>query len=232
MKATVPYIEKKFDQFNRQMFRGRLPRPPVVLADAKTFLGVCSSHTRLLPDGRKEHYDFRLRINTRIDLPEQTVEDTIIHEMIHYFIHYHGLEDSSAHGPVFRAIMDSINTAFHRHLTVTHRSTPEQAQQGVSSKPAWHVIAVIKFRDGRVGIKVVPRRVERILEFRDRLARVDEVEGVRFVFSDNTFFNRFPNSTALKYHTVAPDVLAENLRGADIIQVQGGDVKVTREKYQ
>lgn len=41
MKATLPYIEQKFEEFNRQMFGGKLPKISVELSDAKTFLGQC-----------------------------------------------------------------------------------------------------------------------------------------------------------------------------------------------
>ena len=33
MKATVPYIEQKFEGVNRQMFGGKLPKIPVELSD-------------------------------------------------------------------------------------------------------------------------------------------------------------------------------------------------------
>ena len=33
MKATVPYIEQKFEGGNRQMFGGKLPKIPVELSD-------------------------------------------------------------------------------------------------------------------------------------------------------------------------------------------------------
>ena len=36
MKATIPYIEQKFEEFNRQMFGGKLPKIPVELSDGKT----------------------------------------------------------------------------------------------------------------------------------------------------------------------------------------------------
>lgn len=77
MKATIPYIEQKFEEFNLQMFAGQLPKLPIVLSDAKTFLGVCAFKTRKGKDGKKICYDFKLRINTRIDLPEEEIEDTL-----------------------------------------------------------------------------------------------------------------------------------------------------------
>ena len=83
MKADRQYIEKKFEEFNRQMFAGKLPPIPIELSDAKTFLGQCVFKIRRTLFGKSEKYECRLRINTRIDLPEQDIEDTIIHEMIH-----------------------------------------------------------------------------------------------------------------------------------------------------
>ena len=106
MKATIPYIEKKFDEFNRLIFEGKLPRIPIELSNAKTFLGQCVYKKRRRPFGKPKLYDFRLRINTRIDLPEQELEDTIIHEMIHYYIGYNKLEDASSHGPLFLQMMN------------------------------------------------------------------------------------------------------------------------------
>ena len=73
MRATIPYIEKKFEEFNQLCFAGKLPKLPIQLSDAKTFLGQVVSKTRTLPNGKKEKYDFQLRINTRIDLPVSNV---------------------------------------------------------------------------------------------------------------------------------------------------------------
>ena len=66
------------------MFAGQLPKLPIELSDAKTFLGKCVFKIRKGNDGKNICYDFKLRINTRIDLPETEIEDTIIHEMNHY----------------------------------------------------------------------------------------------------------------------------------------------------
>lgn len=37
MNITVSYIEQKFEEFNQQMFAGKLPMLPICLSDAKTF---------------------------------------------------------------------------------------------------------------------------------------------------------------------------------------------------
>ena len=74
-KVTIPYVEQKFEEFNQLMFAGELPKLPIELSDAKTFLGMCVYKRRRTLWGRTEYYGFKLRINTRIDLPEAEVED-------------------------------------------------------------------------------------------------------------------------------------------------------------
>lgn len=108
MEITISYIKHKFEEFNQQMFAGKLPMLPIKLSDAKTFLGVCTYKKRIGKDGKVEKYDFALRVNTRIELSEDEIEDTIIHEMIHYYIGYNQLEDTSAHGAIFQQVMNEV----------------------------------------------------------------------------------------------------------------------------
>lgn len=221
MKATIPYIEKKFEEFNRLMFANQLPKIPIELSDAKTFLGVCVSKRRRLPDGRTEHYDFRLRINTRIDLPEQEVEDTIIHEMIHYFIGINQLKDTSSHGPVFKGIMKRINEQFGRHLTISHKSTKEQKEQAYDTKKHWHVVAVVLFKDGKTGVKVLPRVMPRIINYCTHVGANSQVSDIQLFWTNDIFFNRFPNSAALYVTFVDHDEVMNHLTDAQVLKCFG-----------
>lgn len=81
MKDTIAYVEKKFEELNGQIFAGRLPKLPIDFSDVSSALGQCVCQERLMPDGTKEYSDFRMKINSRIDLPENLVEDVIIHEI-------------------------------------------------------------------------------------------------------------------------------------------------------
>lgn len=225
MKPTVTYIEQRFDEFNRQMFGGRLPRIPIELSDAKTFLGLCVSKIRRHTDGRAEHFDFRLRINTRIDLPESEVEDTIIHEMIHYFIGYNGLHDTSVHGAIFKSIMASINRNFNRHLTVSHKGTPEQREQAVSDRPSWHIIAVMHHDSGRKSVKVLPRVAPKVVKFAGEIVRCEGIRAVDLYLHNDPYFNRFPTSTALRIFYVEKDVLDTHLKGAHRLVVENGTLR-------
>lgn len=224
MKATKRYVEQKFEEFNRLCFNGLLPKLPVELSDAKTFLGVCVYKKRKTGDGKVEPYDFRLRINTRIDLPEYVVEDTIIHEMIHYFIGVNKLEDVSSHGPVFRHIMNSINEKYGRHITVSHKNTAEQTEQSYDTKRHWHVVAVVSFKDGKTGFKVLPRVLPRIVNYNDKMGKSPQVESISFFMSDDIYFNRFPNSSALNATYVDKDEVMGHLRKAEKLRVEGDKV--------
>ncbi len=225
MKATIPYVEKKFGEFNRQIFGGKLPKIPVELSDAKTFLGQCVYKRRRKPFGKAELYDFKLRINARADLPEREIEDTIIHEMIHYYIGYNRLEDASAHGPLFLGIMNEINRKFGRSITVSHKSTKEQREQLQDKRSRYHVIAVVRFHDGRTGIKVLPRVVRSILYYYNNVLANRQIASVQLFMSNNVFFNRYPNSSALKVHFLEADEINKQLEGAERMACDGKSIE-------
>lgn len=187
MKADIPFIEKKFEEFNKLMFAGELPKLPIELSNAKTFLGQCVFKIRRLTNGKTEKYDFRLRINTRIDLPEQELEDTIIHEMIHFYIGINQLNDTSAHGQ----IMDAINVRYGRHMTITHKVTKEQREQAYDKRQHWHVVAIVEFKNDKTEIKVLPRIVPRILNYYNKIGAINSVSQIKLYMSNDIFFNRF-----------------------------------------
>lgn len=60
-------------------------------------------------------------------------------------------------GKLFRSIMESINTKFGRHLTISHKCTAEQREQAVDKRKKLHAIAFVRFHDGKCGVKVLPR---------------------------------------------------------------------------
>ena len=179
MTPTIPFIKRKFDEYNKLMFGGKLPDIPIKLSNARSFLGVCSyKKKRVGITGQTVNYDFVLRINTRIDLPQNVVEDTIIHEMIHYYIAYNQLKDTSAHGEIFRSIMQSINSKFGRNLSVSHKPTESQKLQARNGRKTWHVVAVVSFADGRTGVKVLPRIVQRITNYYNNILALKDRKSV------------------------------------------------------
>ena len=201
MKPTVEYIQQRFDEFNRRFFDGKLPPLPIKLSHAKGFLGKVTYTRRkqgLFRGYRNE--DFVLRINVRIDLPEQEVEDTILHEMIHYYIGVNQFKDTSAHGVLFRREMARINADGHRHITITHRLSEEQQAQAQVHK--FRIVAVVTFEDGRVGVKVVPNKEHHIRNWHRMAVRRFPITSINWYSTDDDFFARFPSSTAMRIYLI------------------------------
>lgn len=224
MKATIAYIEQKFEEFNDRMFGGQLPKLPFVLSDEGSALGKCCFNEFRNPDGSKEYSNFSLRINTRIDLPEDVLEDVIIHEMIHYFILRHNINDTSAHGEVFKAIMNSINTTYGRKISIRHDASAEEREQAVSGKRIWHVIAVVHLKSGELGVKVLPRITEKIIHYHTQVSAMRNVESVDLYLHDNPFFNRYSTSAAIRIEKIEAGLLETNLQEAKRLRIKGTQV--------
>lgn len=127
MIPTIPYIRQHFDEYNARFFGGSLPPISIKLSHARTFLGkVTFTRRRSWLFGPTRNENFVLRINTRIDLPEELVQDTILHEMIHYYIAVNQLRDTSTHGRLFRQMMKRINAEGNRHITISYKLTKDQ----------------------------------------------------------------------------------------------------------
>lgn len=224
MKATLTYVEQKFEEYNCQIFGGRLPKLPIVLTDEAGALGKVCFQANRLSDGRMEYDDFVLKINTRIDLPESVVEDVIIHEMIHYFILYHNLNDNAPHGDLFKALMYNINATHSRKISITHKSTAEEREQAVSTKAVWHVIAAVYFKSGKTGVKVLPRTQSKIIDYYNKATAHRDVERVEMYLHNNPFFNRYSTSAAFRVDDIDSTLLADNLKGARKLRVSATQV--------
>lgn len=130
MTPTIDYIQQRFDEYNVLFFNGSLPPLPIKLSNARTFLGkLCYKKQRRWFFGEYQNSDFVLRINTRMDMPEELIEDTILHEMIHYFIAVNQLRDARTHGPLFRREMKRINEIGGRHISISYRPNAEELAQ-------------------------------------------------------------------------------------------------------
>ncbi len=211
MKPTVQYVESKFDEFNAMIFDGKLPKIPVALSNAASYVGLCTFKTRRRPFRAPEYYGFKLRISTRFDLPEAEVEDTVIHEMIHYHIRLNGIKDTSAHGKVFRQMMDDINRKFGRHVTISHRTTKEQREEALDKRPRLRVVAVVTFKDGRQGLKLLPPVEKKVSAYHRALMRSGRVSGIEYYQESDPWFNRYPTSSAFNVFFVPMDEVRKHL---------------------
>ena len=127
MIPSIYYIQSCFDEYNALFFDNSLPPIPIKLSSARTFLGkVTFTRRRSWLFGPLRNENFVLRINTRLDLPEELIQDTVIHEMIHYYIAFNQWKDTSIHGQLFRREMARINAEGNRHISISYRLSKEQ----------------------------------------------------------------------------------------------------------
>lgn len=227
MKATIDYVKRKFQEFNHEMFGGRLPEVPVELCDSKSYLGqLCCRHHEH-PGGKLRYTDFRLRISIRFDLEESVLDDVIIHEMIHYFIFVNQLIDTAPHGHIFKAVMDSINANHGRKISVSHHTYPTASSTTPKyTQKKWRTIATIHTIDGKVYIKILPSKADRIKEFYDKISRVHEVKSVELFMHNNPFFGRYPSSVALRLYPIEPEVLKQHLEGGRRLAFEHGTIVI------
>lgn len=124
-------LKERFDYFNQIIFGGELPKIPIIVGNAKSYLGRLeyrkTRRTGLNPFARKPKYeDVRLRISNWCVLTDDMVEDVLIHEMIHLYILVKDINDTSAHGKVFRKMMGEINTKFGRNIRISHKGAEQK----------------------------------------------------------------------------------------------------------
>ena len=208
MKPTIAYIREKFDQFNLRYFDGSLPEIPIRLSHARTFLGAVRFMRHRNMWGREVLSDFILVISVHYDLPESEVEDTIIHEMIHYYIYVNGIKDTSAHGRVFKKMMNDINRRDGRHVSVSRRreaetdgseGTPLETEDRSPCK--YRILMLTELADGQFGITVCART--RVFELIDNIPKYYKVKNIEIYISFNPFFERYPNSIKPRIYRIS-----------------------------
>lgn len=220
MIATIPFLEKRFETFNNDYFAGALPPVPIKLSRAVRSLGSCTYKKRRKLFGSMEYSDFCIRISTKFDLSENELEDILLHEMIHYEILVNQRKDTSAHGRLFRARMKEFNEKYGRHISVSHRFTPQQqAAAIVPSKPVLRAVALVRMRDGHVGVKVLPRVERRLKAYRRGLLLSGQVSSVTFYLTDDPYFGRFPKSTALNVFFPKDSDFLEHFKISEILDI-------------
>ena len=212
MIPTVVYLEERFDTFNRMCFDGALPRIPIRLSGARSFVGRLQYKPVRDWLGRVVRYeDFVIRISTRFDLSEAEIEDTLIHEMIHYWIAWKGLKDSSTHGRLFRARMKEINEQYGRHITISHKSSPEELDR--DTRVRTHVFCVSQLNDGRTAVTVCAQT--RIRAIRRAFGWSPTLRATAWYRSTDPWFNRFPRCRTPKLFPVDPAELQPHLATAE-----------------
>lgn len=200
-ELTIDYLRQAFEHYNDLIFEGKLPLPKLKWSRAKTRLGqmACKRKTSW---GRTKYYDFTISVSNYYKLTKEEIDDVLIHEMIHYSIAYTGLKDTSAHGIVFRGMMDKINRTFNRHITISVRTRNLQARS--AQQPKDYLILALKMKDGKYFLSSVNPSAAGKLAI--SLARAREIAHYAWYQSQDEYFRSMPCVRSLRGRQVSAEV--------------------------
>ena len=106
---------------------------------------------------RRQKLDhFTIKVTKYYDLPEREYQNVLLHEMIHYYIAYQRIKDTSAHGQVFRAMMNELNSRHGWNIKV--RVDTRQWAANDQRKGKRRLVLAFRTHDGKHYLAVINGR--------------------------------------------------------------------------
>ncbi len=198
MIADVKFMKEKFSSFNKLIFSSSLPAPYFKVREARSYRG------KFIHDRSPLYGDiYTIILSKSFNLEERELEDVMIHEMIHLHIAYSRINDSSSHGPQFRALMHRINSAYGRNIQISHRMSAESSGSVYVQKDKRSYICVMESRDGEKMIARVPST--KIFEFHRIFSANPLIVSETWYGSLHPAFQFFPASRTPKAYKMTPE---------------------------
>ena len=98
-------------------------------------------------------------MSTHYQFSERQAQNILLHEMIHFYIAFKNIKDKSAHGPVFKHLMNKFNTEFGWELTISVNTKDYKTNETIGSSKAKKIkerlILGIEQNDGTCFLSVV-----------------------------------------------------------------------------
>lgn len=123
------------------------------------------------------------------DISEREIDDTLVHEMIHQYIFQNNLNDSSAHGRLFKEYMRQINAVFHDELNVTVCSV----MQGRTGPGAiQHKLLLVRKGNGDCYCcRITPGKVDFFLQYIESHKSKSNIKDYLLCESNDRYFDSF-----------------------------------------
>lgn len=155
---------------------------------------------------RRQKLDhFTIKVTKYYDLPEREYQNVLLHEMIHYYIAYQRIKDTSAHGQVFRAMMNELNSRHGWNIMV--RVDTRQWAANDQRKGKRRLVLAFRTHDGKHYLAVINGRYFDAIE--KQVKRCNAILSHQWLSSDDEFFSNFPVSRTLRAMKVSPETFAE-----------------------
>lgn len=226
INLSIPLLKEKFDYFNKQLFKGTLPPIQLKISRTRSKAGCFSFSSKKNIVGKEEISDLSISISECFDFEENELEDVLIHEMIHYYIFHKGLRNVRPHGKEFKYIMNEFNRRYGRHIVVSFRRGEVKADT-TRSRRRVHIVALITFKDGHTGLKVLTRTGNKIIQYYNAFKAYSPVSNVELFATDDVYFDSYPHSCSLRYHPIdGKEEVMAHLKYSVRIECDGKSLKV------
>lgn len=204
MQVSINQLEEWFSSFNERYFGGVLPVPVFAVGNSRTRLGSMSwrRRKRLL---FKSDDSYVIRVSNYFDMDETHYKNVLLHEMIHLCIVHRKIKDTSAHGVVFRKMMEGIN-ADGWHVTVSARMDGNARRNGTQKRRQRLILAAVT-TGGKHILSVVNPRYAAAVDKAIGASR--DVVSLSWYVSDDNHFAPFPVVRTPKGRIVSPELYAE-----------------------
>ncbi|WP_288293074.1 SprT-like domain-containing protein [uncultured Porphyromonas sp.] len=123
-EINFKWIKYWFDKFNHQYFQGSLPQPGFTISPTRRQMGGFS-YAAEKRGSTTIYTEQRIQLTNFYKLTEREYQNILLHEMVHYYIHFHQIKDTSAHGKVFRSLIDQLNNEYGWEVTITEKAAME-----------------------------------------------------------------------------------------------------------
>lgn len=208
MQIDTAWMERQFDRFNKEYFGAGLPRPKYLVNNARTRLGSMTFKWKRTWR-KQETYDYAIRLSNYYDVAEIEFQNVLLHEMIHYYIAVNHFKDDSVHGMMFRSIAERINKyGWHIVVRTDTRNWPVAVRNQNRLRRSRMVLAA-HTTDGKYFFSVIGpgsiRKVKRQLVFHP------QIREVRWLETDDAYFQDFPQCRTLRGRVVKKDLWEEKV---------------------
>lgn len=196
MELTVAYLQKKFNEYNKEFFDGVLPYINIKIGWSKRCFGIYHTETsRSTGKILNQH----IMISKYYNQTDKQYDETLIHEMIHYYIKYTGIHDNNSHGREFIKIMNRINNSSNFNITIKGSSF------GLTSDIEDNKIyRIMKFNYNG---NTYYAKVSNNFSIRSYSKIIDNVSFFRT--KDNYFSNWKTSCSKIHYHPISNEQLAK-----------------------
>lgn len=199
-------IEELFRRCNETYFGGRLPQPSLAVTRARTRLGSFSCKWQRSLRGRRMAMP-KICISSYYALTSEQQTDVMAHEMIHYYIALNRLKDTSAHGKLFRGMMEELNRRHGLHISVS--SNASKLPRALSHKPKKRLLLAMRLADGRCLLSAVsPASAPRI---EIQIRHTAEISWHKWAETSNPDYSEWPQVRTLRGRIVTEEQMLKAL---------------------